>query len=92
MWTNLVKLVTTTWAILKQYLGNAILFVENIFCMFKHLSAGKYIRITMYERVEIYRAYKSQTNAITEWGRRNSCTKVEGGGCKREYFLLHNTI
>ena len=48
MQTNLVKLVTTTWAILQQYLGNSILLIKNIFCMFKCLTAGKYIRIRMY--------------------------------------------
>ena len=33
---------------MKQYLGNNILLIENILCMLKCLSAGKYIRITMY--------------------------------------------
>ena len=40
--------MTTTWAIVKQYLGNNILLIENILCMLKCLSASKYIRITMY--------------------------------------------
>ena len=26
------------------------------------------------------RDYYSQTNVMAEWGRRNNCTKVEGGG------------
>ena len=47
MKTNLVKLIMMTWAILKQYLGNAILFIKNILVIFKYSSAGKYIGLTM---------------------------------------------
>ena len=85
--TNLVKLVTTTLAILKQYFGNTLLFIKNIFCMFKCLSAGKYIRITMkgwkYDTIRTRtRLLQSadQTNVMAEWGKRNNFTKVEGGG------------
>ena len=54
--------------------------------MFKCLSAGKYIRITMkgwkYDTIRTRtRLLKSadQTNVMAEWGKRNNSTKVEGG-------------
>ena len=55
--------------------------------MFKCLSAGKYIRITMkgwkYDTIRTRtRLLQSadQTNVMAEWGKRNNFTKVEGGG------------
>ena len=70
------------WGPLEQYWSHiwVILFNSYFLYVLNVLSAGKYIRITMYERMEIWQAYSSQTNATAKWGRRNSCTKVEGGG------------
>ena len=62
--------------------------------MLKCLSIGKYIRITMkgWKYDTFGTRVKSDQCNVMERGRRNSCTKVEGGGCKREYSLLHITV
>ena len=82
---GLFGLVTMILEILKQYFGNTLLFIKKIFSLCLNVWVLANILELLWKGGNMTplgqgRDYHSQTNVMAEWGRRNNCTKVEGGG------------